>query len=159
MDTPDSLLGAKKTVWRCLRTVLDISLPMVGVAIILSSVLFLHELHGQITVAMVGILMLEGGVWKVARRLFPNKRQYLPLRHEVDQFIVLIRALNTAALAVKAINSSENRQAFEDIQQSMRQAVERMAEIAGKTEAALAAGRQSILAEKANLGAETHSHR
>jgi|GEM_PF-1925673 len=159
MYTPDNLLETKKTVWRCLRTVLDIGLPLVGVAIILSSVLFVHELHRQITVAMVGILMLEGGVWKVARRLFPNERQYLSLRREVDQFIVLIRALNTAALAVQAINSSENRQAFEDIQQSMRQAVERMAEIAGKTEAELVAGRQSILAEGANLGAETHSHR
>jgi hypothetical protein len=159
MDIPDRLLGVQKTVWRCLRTGLDISLPMVGVAIILSAVLFLHELHGQITVALVGMLMLEGGVWKVARRLLPDERQYLPLRHEVAQFIVLIRALNTAALAVKALDSSENRQAFEDIQQRMRQAVERMGEVAGKTEAELVTGRQSILAEEAHLGGETHSHK
>ncbi len=157
MHMPNFLLRSHKTFRRWLRTALEISLPMLGVAVVLSAVLFLGEVHTQLTVVVGGILLIEGGVWKAARCLLPSERQYLPLRREVDQFIVLIRALNSAALAVKSTNAPEHHQALEGIQQLMRQAVDRMAELAGKTDAEVDAARQSIPATAGQLKANMPS--
>ena len=123
---------------RALRKTLDTGLPLVGVAFIIGAVLFMQELFAQIAVVTVGILLLEAGIWKLAHQLLPGERTYLALRLEVDQFIALVRGLNEAALQVRAHNAPASQQAFEEIQAAMHQAVERMAQVAGKTEAELA---------------------
>jgi hypothetical protein len=83
--------------------------------------------------------LMEVGVWRLAQRLLPSERQYLALRAEVDQFLQLVRHLNTAALARKAHDTPETNQAFTQVYQEMQQAVARMAMLAGKTDADLAA--------------------
>jgi len=105
----------------------------------MSAVLFSQELRTQILVTTCGIVLMEVGVWHLAQRLLPSERQYHVLRAEVDRFLQLVRYLNTAALARKAHNAAETHQAFAQVYQEMQQAVARMATLAGKTDAELAA--------------------
>ena len=60
--------------------------------------------------------------------------QDLDHRAEVDQFVGLIRQLNTAALVVKEDDSPQNRLDFDIVQGRMKQSVQLMAEVAGKTD-------------------------
>jgi hypothetical protein len=125
----------------CIRTLkkgLNTCLPILGVVIILSAVLFVHGIREQLAIVVVGILLIEAGVWKLAHQFLPNERKHLALRAEGDRFIGLIRHLNAAALAVKESDTPENLQAFEEVQAEMHRAVERMAEMAGKTDDELA---------------------
>ena len=127
---------------RLLRQFIDIGLPLLGVAIILGSVLFVREtLTTQIACVGFGMVLIELGVWKAAHRLLPNERKYHALRAEGDRFIGLVRKLNQTALAVQEQDSTENQEAFADVQAQMRQAIERMTGVAGKTDAQLAAER------------------
>jgi hypothetical protein len=124
---------------RILRKIIDIGLPLAGVAVILAAVLFVRgDLRLQLAMVGVGMVLLELGVWKAAHRILPTGRRYLALRAESDQFMQLVRRLNTAALAVKQDDSQAHKQAFEEVRDAMRQSVERMAEAAGKTDAELA---------------------
>ena len=123
---------------RKLRKFVNNGLSVCGVGVILGAVLFMQEMRGQVTVVVLGILMIETGVWKLATQFLPSDRQYNALRTEGDQFLGLIRQLNATALAVKAEDVPENLQAFEAAQEAMRQAVERMAKVAGRTDEELA---------------------
>jgi len=127
---------------RILRKIIDISLPFAGVAAVLGAVLFMREdLRMQIVVVGLGMLLIEVGVWKGAHRLLPSDRKYLALRTEGDLFIKLLRQLNAAALALREHDSPERRQAFEEVRDAMGQTVDRMAHVAGKTDAELASER------------------
>jgi hypothetical protein len=128
---------------RTLRKVIDISLPLAGVAVVLGAVLFMREdLRMQIAVVGLGMVLIEVGVWKGAHRLLPSDRKYLALRTEGNLFMKLLRELNVAALALRENDSPEHRQAFEEVRDAMRQAVERMVHVAGKTDAELASERE-----------------
>lgn len=127
---------------RALRKSIDIGLPLVGVAIILAAVLFVRDdLRIQLAIIGLGMVVLELGVWKAAHRVLPTGRRYLALRAESDLFLQLVRQLNTAALARKQSNSQAHRQAFGEVQDAMRQSVERMGEVAGKTDTELESAR------------------
>ncbi len=128
---------------RTLRNIIDISFPFVGIAVIMGAMVFVRESPRlQIAFVGLGMVLIELGVWKAAHRILPNKRRYLALRVEGDLFIGLLRQLNTAARAVKEDDSPENCLAFENVRDEMRQAVERMASVAGKTDAEIAADSQ-----------------
>jgi hypothetical protein len=121
------------------RRRLDPCVSVLGILVILGAVLFSQELRTQILVTTCGIVLMEVGVWRLAQRLLPSERQYHALRAEVDRFLQLVRHLNTAALARKAHDAPETHQAFAQVYQEMQQAVARMATLAGKTDAELAA--------------------
>ena len=121
------------------RRRLDPCVSVLGILVILGAVLFSQELRTQILVTTCGIVLMEVGVWRLAQRLLPSERQYNALRAEVDRFLQLVRHLNTAALARKAHDATETRQAFAQAHQEMQKAVARMATLAGKTDAELAA--------------------
>ena len=123
------------------RRRLDPCVSVLGILVILGAVLFSQELRTQILVTTCGIVLMEVGVWRLAQRLLPSERQYHALRAEVDRFLQLVRYLNTAALARKAHDAPETHQAFAQVYQEMQQAVTRMATLAGKTDAELAAER------------------
>ncbi len=123
---------------RTLRKSIDIGLPLVGVAVVLAAVLFVGgDVRIQLAIVGLGMVVIELGVWKAAHRFLPTGRQYLALRAENDQFLGLVRELNAAALAVRQNGSQAHEQAFEEVRDAMRQSVERMAEVAGKTNAEL----------------------
>jgi uncharacterized membrane protein YfbV (UPF0208 family) len=129
---------------RTIRKVINTGLPIAGVVVILSAMLFVRELRVQIAVVVFGILLIEAGIWNLAQRVLPDERKYLALRVEGDQFIALIRNLNAAALAQRANDTPENQQAFDDVREAMHEAVERMADVAGKTDAELAAESEAM---------------
>jgi len=128
-----------QSFWRILRQVIDTGLPIVGVCITLGAVLFLEALHARVAVVVLGLLMIETGVWKLAHQLLPSERQFHTLRTEGERFLLLIRHLNDAALALQDNDTPETRQAVADIRDMMHQSVERMAEVAGKTDAEVTA--------------------
>ena len=134
-----STRGANRSPWKTLRRLFDTSLPLVGVETIIIAILFVTDLYAQVALAVVGIVIIEASAWKVAHKLLPSQRKYKALRFEGEQFLGLIRGLHHAALALRTDDKPENRQAFEEIQETMRQAIERMAQIAGKTDAEVAA--------------------
>jgi hypothetical protein len=121
------------------RRRLDPCVSVLGILVILGAVLFSQELRTQIMITTCGIVLMEVGVWRLAQRLLPSERQYNALRAEVDRFLQLVRHLNTVALARKAHDAPETHQAFTQVYQEMQQAVARMATLAGKTDAELAA--------------------
>ena len=64
-------------------------------------------------------MLIEVGVWKLANFVLPSERKYVALRAEVDQFITLVRQLNTTALAWHESASPEDLTKFEAVQETM----------------------------------------
>jgi hypothetical protein len=120
---------------RKLRRVVDMIVPFIGIALVLGAVLFIVELRFQVIVVILGILVIEAGIWKVAHPLLPEERRYLALRKEGDDFIRLIRRLNLAALELKTGGSPVAVQQVEQLRAEMTQAIDRMVQVAGKTQA------------------------
>ena len=123
---------------RSLIKLLNVGLPIIGVIVILSAVLFLRDIHGQIAIVMVGIVLIEAGVWKLAHQFLPNDRQFHALRDEIETFVQLSRQLNETALAMKVDESMEHRRKFDEVQTAMHETVDHIASVAGKTAAELA---------------------
>lgn len=132
------MAGAKRephaSFKRTLRQATDKGMPIVGVVVILAAVLFVRELRLQLAVVVVGLFLVEAGVWNLSQWLLPNDRQYVGLRAEGDHFILLIRRLNETAVQLKALDNDANRRAFEAAHEAMHESVDRMAQLAGKTE-------------------------
>ena len=124
------------------RKVIEIGLPFAAAALILGAVLFVRDnLTIQVAIVGLGMVALEVGTWKLRRQVLMNKRKDLALRAEGDQFLRQLRELRAAAIAMKDNDSAAHHQAFDDARNAMRQSVERIAAIAGKTDAELAAER------------------
>jgi hypothetical protein len=129
---------AKPSTVRIVREVLQTALPFVGVLVVVGAVFALRDLRWQMALVVGGLLLVEIGVWKCAQKILPSERKFDALRFEAEMFIQLVRQLNQAALALKETPCSEHQQAFNDIRDTMLQAVERIAEVAGKTDAEIA---------------------
>ncbi len=116
---------------RKIRRGLEIAMPLLGMGIIFGSVLFgPNSLQLQVFLVLIGILILEAGVWGLTNGLLPNERRYLALRAEGDHFLGLIRILNQAA--VGRDNGEESDERFRNTRAQMHTSVERMGELAGK---------------------------
>ena len=130
---------------RTLRMLLDTGLPFLGVVVILSTVLLVQELRLQIAIVALGIMLIEVGVWKLANFILPSERKYIALRTEVDQFITLVRQLNTTALAWHENGTPDQLAEFEAVQETMHQTIKQMAEVAGKTDAQIEAQQATLV--------------
>ena len=118
---------------RTFRRAIELGLPILGMAVVFGGVLFVPptSLQIQVLVILVGVLILEAGVWGLTSQILPNERHYIALRDEGDHFINLIRNLNAAALARKAgLEGSDEH--FEEALAAMHASVERMAGLAGE---------------------------
>jgi hypothetical protein len=119
-------------VKRRLRKAIEFGLPIVGMLTVFGSLLFVPSnlLQIQVFVVLIGVLILEAGVWGLTTGILPNERRYLSLREEGDHFLVLIRALNKAAVEknLEGLASSEE---FREAVSHMHASVERMASVAG----------------------------
>ena len=117
---------------RKLRNVIRIGLPILGMLIIFVSVLtqYPENVQAQLGLMVIGVLLLEAGVWDLAPKILPDERCYLGLRKELDHMIELTRALNGAAIA--AGETRANDETFRDALARMHTSVDRMAELAGQ---------------------------
>lgn len=117
---------------RNLRRSIDIALTGLGIGIIFSAVILRGSLDitAQMPLALLGVLLMEAGVWGLSTKLFPNERRYSKLRIEGDAMINHIRELNDAAIAHAA--GKEDAKRFQATLQQMHDSVIRMSELAGK---------------------------
>jgi hypothetical protein len=100
--------------------------------IIFGSVLtqYPEDMQAQVGVMVIGVLLLEAGVWGLALQILPDERCYLGLRKELDHMIELTRVLNGAAIAAGATRADD--ETFRDASARMHASVDRMAELAGQ---------------------------
>jgi hypothetical protein len=119
-------------VKRRLRKAIEFGLPIVGMLIVFGSLLFVPStlLQIQVFVVLIGVLILEAGVWGLTTGILPNERRYLSLREEGDHFLVLIRALNKAAVEKNRKRQASSEE-FREAVSLMHASVERMASVAG----------------------------
>jgi len=117
---------------RKIRHVTKIGLPLLGMVIIFVSVLtqYPEDVQAQLGVMLIGVLLIEAGVWGIALQILPDERCYLGLRRELDHMIELTRALNGAAIAAGATRADD--ETFRDSLARMHASVDRMAELAGQ---------------------------
>ena len=101
---------------------------VIGMVLILGSIVFFFETdQGRIVGATGGMFMLLGAVWYAAHPFLKNRRTYLALRSEVDEFIKLVRGLNDAAVANQLDEIERTRTA-------MHKYVDRVVSAAGESE-------------------------
>ena len=115
-----------RSTWRrTFNRYIGLATAIVGVTIVLSSFLILSEFfYWYLTVAL-GLLVAFLGFLYGVNPFFTSERRYLALRKEVDDFVGLVRRLNTAAIMP---NSDEE---FEVLKAAMHDSVDRMGEHAG----------------------------
>lgn len=115
-----------------LRRTIDIALTGLGIGIIFSAVILggSLDIRAQLPLALLGVLIMEAGVWRMSAKLFPSERRYTSLRAEGDRMIELIRELNNAAIAKDT--GSEDARRFQDTLQKMHDSVVKMSELAAQ---------------------------
>ena len=122
---------------RRFRRTVELALPIAGVVLVLGAVLLLPgSLMVQLGVVLAGLVLIEAGVWHLASPVLPSERKYVALRREVDGFILLVRRLNRATLALASDSSSANRAKLLEVRDEMLDSVRRMERVAGRTEEA-----------------------
>ena len=153
---PGTLTGRRR-VKRKIRRGIEIALPILGMGIIFASVLFgPASLQLQVLFVLIGILILEAGVWGLTGGILPNERRYLSLREEGDHFLGLIRVLNAAAVARDEGQEDDKR--FREARAQMHTSVERMAELAGQDDVAEAEEAKALAAKAEASAAEAEVH-
>jgi hypothetical protein len=116
---------------RRLRDRIQILLPLAGTVLVLGAVLFVIQLALQVALVVVGLLMLQAGVWRLAQGFLPDGRQYHALRDEVDRFIGLVRRLNDVAIEEEGKPTGAVSSERGELLARMHRSVDRMGEVAG----------------------------
>jgi hypothetical protein len=93
-------------------------------------------LRERFLIAALGLIVMEVGIFQVATFIFPNEREYKPLRKETDYFLRLVRRLNRAAVAAQQ-GSPNAGEELDRVQEEMHHSIERMLRVAGLSEAAV----------------------
>lgn len=120
---------------RKLRKAIELGLPILGVVLVLAAVLFFFQnLYVQIAIVLIGLVLIEAGIWNLAAPILPSERKYMALRNEVDAFIRLVRRLNRAALELTSEATPQNRTRLLQVRDEMMESVRRMETYAGRSE-------------------------
>ncbi len=106
------------------RDVLEKTMAVVGVVVVLVPVVTLADAAWQIATVVVGLVLIEAGVWNVARHLAPEDRKFGALRREVESFLEDVRELNLYAIA-------SDPEGIEEMRGRLHERVDVMAEVAG----------------------------
>jgi len=117
---------------RNIRRGMDAGLTGLGIGVIFTAVLISSALtlQMQLLLALIGVLLMEVGVWGLSNKLFPSERRYTELREEGDSIIQLIRQLNAAAVARDQGVDADDR--FQSTLDEMHDSVKRMSELASR---------------------------
>ena len=99
---------------RRLRRSLDIGLPAVGTVLVFGAVVLVYNLTMQIILVLLGLVLIDAGIWKLTAPFLPNERRYNGLRAEVKRFLELVRHLNDATLNLKEADTPASRVAMQD---------------------------------------------
>lgn len=113
-----------------LRRSIDMGLTALGIAVVFSAIILGDSLdiRAQMPIALVGVLLMEAGIWGLSAKLIPNQRKYTSLRDEGDRMLELIRELNSAAIAKD--RGDEDAKRFQQTLEAMHSSVVKMSEMA-----------------------------
>ena len=116
---------------RLVRKQIDAALTILGIGFIFAAVLMRSSMpiESQLPLALLGVLLMEAGVWRLSARVLPSERRYSRLREEGDNMIRLVRELNAAAL--NKGKSKADDQLFNSTLEAMHSSVSRMSLLAG----------------------------
>ena len=103
---------------------------MVTLAILLPSVS--SNLSLQLILALVGLFLVQAGIWRIMERTIRKERRFLALRGEVESFLSLVRTLNAQGVRLREENTQERWQGFHASVEALHDSVDRMAEAAGR---------------------------
>ncbi|MEN8376124.1 MAG: hypothetical protein ABFS34_11800 [Gemmatimonadota bacterium] len=104
-------------------------LAALGMAVIFIGVVTSDDPQTQLALVIIGVILIQGGVWTLAHRILGPRRRYHALRAEVGDFLGLVRDLNQAAVSAGASEETDPREA---ILREMQARLERMVAVAGK---------------------------
>ena len=115
---------------RNIRRSIDAGLTGLGIAVVFSSIILGSSLdiRAQLPIALIGVLLMEAGIWGLASRFVPNQRKYTKLRSEGDKMLDLIRELNAAAISKD--RGDEDAKRFQETLAAMHESVVRMSGLA-----------------------------
>jgi hypothetical protein len=123
----------KETGMRKIRGSFHLALTVAGTVLIIYAVLGVEGMYDRMLVVALGLVLIEAGIWRMTQSLFPNDRNFRPLRKETDFFITLVRRLNRAAVnAQRGSGTAVNDLA--QVHDEMHHSVDRMFRIAGLTD-------------------------
>lgn len=119
---------------RSMRKFLSGAVPIIGMAVVFGAVLFIDPERQQLQIiaVIVGVILIEAGVWKVTNPFLPSERRYTALREEVDRFLDHVRELNEAAARSRQKGDPEARARYERALSALHRSVDRMGEVAGQ---------------------------
>lgn len=137
---------------RTLRNVILFTIPVVGMLMVLGAVLVVGSPGTELVLVLVGLLLVEGGVWRMASSVLPNERRYVAMRAESNRFVAMVRQLNAAAIALRGEETAGARLALEETKRAMHRSVERMAVVAGRSLEEVAADAPIELPDEAQPG-------
>jgi hypothetical protein len=100
---------------------------------VLYAVLHVDEVYDRVLLVLLGLVLIEAGVWRITQSLFPNEREYRPLRKETDYFVTLVRRLNRASLTARRGSPAADTE-LDRVHDEMHHSVDRMLRLAGMTE-------------------------
>ena len=129
---------------RGIRRLSQLLLTVGGGAIVVYAMLYVEPMNERVPIAVLGLFIMELGIWQVTSFMFPNERAFRPLRKETDYFLKLVRRLNRAAVAAEK-GSTNAIEEFERVSEEMHHSVERMRRLAGQS------GREASAYEIAKL--------
>lgn len=125
---------------RKIRRALAVILPAVGVVLIVGAVLTGGSVGVKVVLVVLGLFLIEAGVWRLADPILPDDRKYAALRAEADRFMAMVRQLNAAAIALDRGDEEGPRFAIRELESEMHRAIDRMVTYAGRTKEQVEAG-------------------
>ncbi len=78
---------------RRLRLVVDRIVVYGGVIVVLSAIVVVEASRIQVVLVLLGLLLVQLGIWRMVSRLFPGTRANQRLRDEMNQFLASVREL------------------------------------------------------------------
>jgi hypothetical protein len=118
---------------RRIRGSFHLALTIGGTLLIVYAVMNVDGMYDRMLVVALGLVLIEAGIWRVTQSLFPNDRNFRPLRKETDYFITLVRRLNRAAVNAQR-GSGSGVHDLAQVHDEMHHSVDRMLRIAGLTD-------------------------
>lgn len=106
------------------RVAVNEILALGGVSIILLQAAFITDSRADVSLILLGIIINQIGVWRLASHILPPKRVYMALRGEVDDFVALVRKLNTQVVDGSGVGIDNTRR-------QMIEAIDRICDAAG----------------------------
>ncbi len=120
---------------RARRNVLRSSLFLLGLGLIVAGVLIPMPIRYQVLAVILGLLVYQTMLLGLFDRFLPNERRYIALREETDRLLDLVRDLNHAAIAARAIGIDRDQYVM-PIVRRMHETVDRMPQVAAQRTAA-----------------------